>query len=1245
MRLCKLFISAWWSLPVLAALMTSGGHAAERDWENEQVFGRHKEEPRVSAMVYPSAQLAIQDQRDTSAWFQSLNGPWRFHWSADPDHRPRDFFEPQFDVTAWDQITVPGNWQTQGYGVPLYSNIPYPFQKDPPRVMGEPPANFTNFAQRNPVGSYRRTFQVPGDWQGRQVFMQFDGVDSAFYLWVNGQLAGYSEESRTPALFNVTKYVREGENVVAAEVYRYSDGSYLEDQDFWRLSGIFRDVYLWSAGDQHIRDFFVRSDLDEVYRNATLAVEMDLANFAQQAASCSVEVALWDDQQRQVAETRVDSISIEPEGRRQVSTARVTVANPAKWTAETPNLYTLLLTLKDASGNTLEVCGHKIGFRTVEIRGGQLLVNGQAVYLKGVNRHEHDPVTGHTVSRESMIRDIELMKQFNINSVRTAHYPNDVLWLKLCDEYGLYVIDEANIESHGMLYGRESLAKDPKWQAAHLDRIRRMVERDKNHASSIIWSMGNEAGNGVNFEACYKWIKQRDPSRPVHYERAELADNTDIYCPMYAPIEHLTQYASQPQRRPLILCEYAHAMGNSVGNLQDYWDAIESHDQLQGGFIWDWVDQGLLTDVPRGHRIADVAVPSRTAEVLGKVRDEGVTGPVVVVDNDGLDLTGPFSVEVVVHGYRHGSYCPLISKGDHQYLLRFNNGGIDFVIYQKQWVSARVGFDQANLTEAWNRIAGVYDGEHLLIYANGKEVARVAVQGPVAASTFPVNVGRNSEMTDRVCDLPIREARIYGRALAPGEVASPASRKPDELRLLLDLSHVTGESFPLGRVAKYFAYGGDFGDQPNDGNFCINGLVQPDRRPNPHLYEVGKVYQSIKVTPADLDAGRVRVRNKYFFINLSEFQAQWTLRRDGIDVASGPLGRLDVPPQTDAEIAIPFGQPASAGEYLLTVSFVLPEKCRWAPQGHRVAWDQMPVPCSASAAEAAQDTGPLQLMEKDSAFVIEGDGFRLEIDRQQGTLCSYCVDGEELLAGALMPNFWKVPNDNQYRNDYLNRLGPWREAAKNRRVTSVIASKSEGSIDVVCEATLPVGSSQYQTRYTVTADGSVNVACRYEPGAAGLPWIPKVGMTCAVAGRLNQVRWYGRGPHETYWDRKTGGEIAIHQLNVEEMVHPYVRPQDNANRADVRWFTLTTKEGSGLKIVGQTPLNFSTWPYAVGDLEQATHDYALPRRDMTTVNIDHQLHGVGGDNSWGARTHPQYTLPGDQSYQYSFTLSPVRKGE
>ena len=584
------------------------------------------------------------------------------------------------------------------------------------------------------------------------------------------------------------------------------------------------------------------------------------------------------------------------------------VDQPAKWSAEQPNLYRLLLTLKDAAGKSVEVTTCQVGFRRVEMKGGFLLVNGQRIYLKGVNRHEHDPVTGHTVSVESMIRDIQLMKQLNINAVRTSHYPNDPQWYELCDRLGLYVIDEANVESHGMGYGEKSLAKDPAWKEAHLDRTRRMVERDKNHPSVIIWSLGNEAGNGVNFYATYDWTKQRDPSRPVQYERAELDRNTDIYCPMYATIEHMVDYAKKNPTRPLIQCEYAHAMGNSVGNLQDYWDAIEAYPSLQGAFIWDWVDQGMLVDVPKGYRIADRQDAGLTGVVTGAVdRQAGVTGPVAMANDPRLNLTGPLTLEAVFRGNRVGAFNPLISKGDHQYLLRLDNNGVNFTLHQNGWQGLIVPYEQAGLADGWNRITAVYDGSHMRLYVNGKPVADKPLTGKIDASEFPVNIGRNSEIPSRVSILPIREARIYNRALSPEEIADAEQRSKNGLVLDLDLRRVSDEQVSLGRGDKYFAYGGDFGDRPNDGNFCCNGVVHPDRTPHPHAWEVKKVYQHIKVHADDLAAGKVRVQNKYFFTNLNEFEAKWVLRRDGREVPVGfarPLGRAAAnEPRADDSIA------------------------------------------------------------------------------------------------------------------------------------------------------------------------------------------------------------------------------------------------------------------------------------------------------------------------------------------------------
>ncbi len=556
------------------------------DWMNPEVTGINVEPPHVTLVPFQDFATARDGIREKSTSFMLLNGPWKFSWSAKPADRPLEFYRPEYPVSLWNTITVPGNWQLQGYDIPIYLNSGYPFRIDPPRI----PEAF------NPVGSYRREFFLPKEWTGRTVFLHFDGVESAFYVWINGQKVGFGKDSRTPVEFNISPYLREGTNMLAVEVYRWSDGSYLECQDFWRLSGIFRDVYLFATPDVHIRDFEVRCELDDASRHAMLSVTASVKNFGTTPArEPIVEVTLLDPDGKPVGGDvlmRGSGVYLAP-GAETIVPMHSRVKAPLLWSAENPSLYTVILALR-AGNEVLEYERCDFGFRNVAMRGGHLLLNGQPILIKGVNRHEHDPDAGHYVTHASMLKDILLMKQNNINTVRTSHYPNAPEWYELCDRYGLYVIDEANIESHGMGYKPEvTLANRPEWRAAHLNRIQRMVERDKNHSCVILWSMGNEAGDGTNFEAASAWIHQRDPSRPVHYERAGLRPHTDIYCPMYSPPSHLLEYASRKQDRPLILCEYAHAMGNSVGNLQEYWNVIESHDQLQGGSIWDWVDQGI----------------------------------------------------------------------------------------------------------------------------------------------------------------------------------------------------------------------------------------------------------------------------------------------------------------------------------------------------------------------------------------------------------------------------------------------------------------------------------------------------------------------------------------------------------------------------------------------------------------------------------------------------------------------------
>ncbi|MCP5519131.1 MAG: DUF4981 domain-containing protein [Verrucomicrobiales bacterium] len=580
-----------------AALLTV--QAQLPDWQNPEMLGLRREAPHATFIRFPDAAAArahadvtsaLAERRAASSWYRSLNGEWQFHWSPNVDSRPADFFRREFDAGGWDTLPVPSCWQMHGYDLPIYVNFMRtddlcPWGKmDPPRIP----------ADRNPVGSYRRTFAVPSEWSGQRVLIHFDGVESAHYVWVNGELAGFAKDARTPSEFDITPMLRAGENLLAVEVYRYSDASYLEDQDKWRLSGIFRDVYLRCEPALAIRDFFVTPGLDADGRTGRLKIEVEVMNTAgEPTPEATLQVALENqDGARQM--TPIESPVQVPANDRVRLSWEVKVDNVRAWSAEDPVLYRLLLTLKSKDGSRTEVIPWQVGFRDVRIAGGQLLVNHRPIYFKGVNRHEMDPDAGYSVTRASMIRDLRLMKQNNINAVRTSHYPNTPEWYDLCDLYGIYLIDEANLESHGIGYNpRRTLAGKPEWKAAHLDRTIRMVERDKNHASVVIWSLGNEAGDGPNFEATSGWIKERDASRPVHYERAILARHTDIFCPMYPDLNQLKTYAASQPDRPLIMCEYAHAMGNSVGGLADYWEIIERYPALQGGFIWDWVDQCL----------------------------------------------------------------------------------------------------------------------------------------------------------------------------------------------------------------------------------------------------------------------------------------------------------------------------------------------------------------------------------------------------------------------------------------------------------------------------------------------------------------------------------------------------------------------------------------------------------------------------------------------------------------------------
>ncbi len=1029
MRITKIFLAA----AILSFSFFIAGFAAGQvnDWENPAVLSRNREEPHASFQRYDTVEAAAR--RDLPGRYSmSLNGRWSFKWVPEPSERPRDFFIPEYDVSAWDEITVPSNWELQGYGTPIYTNIKYPF--GPPEPPFIPHDN-------NPVGSYRRDFTVPQDWEGRRIVIHFAGVESAFYIWVNGEKVGYSQGSRTPAEFDLTGFVHPGSNTLAVEVYRWSDGSYLEDQDFWRLSGIFRDVEIYATPELFVRDFQVRTEFDSAYQDASLKVYADLSNYSKQVpAGGNISLMLEDASGAAVLTGTEKNVKLSPGEDLRVFWEE-SIKSPARWSAENPCLYNLVIKLSDQENSVLEVIPYKIGFRQVEMRDGQILINNIPALFKGVNRHEHDPDTGHYLSRESMIRDIKLMKQHNINAVRTCHYPDVPEWYELCDEYGIYLIDEANIESHGMGYRPDTtLGNNPAWKEAHLDRTRRMVERDKNHASVVIWSLGNEAGDGVNFEATSAWIHGRDNSRPVHYERAQQRSHVDIVSSMYSKVEEIIEYAQTHKDRPFILCEYAHAMGNSVGNLFEYWDAIEKYPQLQGGFIWDWVDQGL-------------------------------------------------------HAY----------------------------------------------TE---------DGR------------------------------------------------------------------------------------------PYTAYGGDFGppEVPSDDNFCMNGLVSADRIPHPSLFEVKKVYQYVGFEAVDLSRGQVRVKNKYESTNLQELQGSWRLLAGGHESAEGLLPMEAVAPGESKVITIPYdaGMLIPGMENLLEISYSLRKHEKWAQAGFETAWEQFMLPATGENAEDAEPVHDVELEESGYLARIYNSLFSVEINKKTGVIDSFRFKGEELIRTGPAPNFWRAPTDNDLGNGMPRRLEVWKDAGKNWNVAGASVSRIDpGHISVEVRGRIPSVKSEFSILYTVAGSGEIRIYSSFNPGDSELPELPRIGLKMTLPLDFQQVNWYGRGPQETQWDRKSGAKFGVYSGSVDSQYVSYSQPQENGNKTDVRWALISGQSGVGLRVTGHPEFGFSVRNYMDEDLDAARHDYELKKRDFVTLNLDYLQMGVGGDDSWGARTHPEFCIP---AKAYSFTV-------
>ncbi|MDF2191467.1 glycoside hydrolase family 2 TIM barrel-domain containing protein [Paraflavitalea sp. CAU 1676] len=1011
--------------------------------EDPENIGINREPAHATLMPYASLKEALAAKRSASSFSRSLNGMWKFHWVDWPQKRPVDFYEPTYDVSKWKEINVPSNWQLEGYGTPYYSNFNYIFQSDFPRVMSTPPVKFTAYKERNPVGSYRRDFTVPENWNGRRIFITFDGVDAGFFIWVNGEKVGYGVNSRNAIDFDLTKYIKPGKNVLAVEVYRFNSGSYLEDQDMWRLSGIFRNVTLWSSPQQHIRDFFIKTTTVDGHGGAIAVAFANIKNYGDGAVKArELEYALYKNDSL-ISQYRVPVKSLSPGEEIKVE-AGVEVKNPQPWTAETPTLYTSVLRLLDGS-QVVETISARTGFRNLVVKGREVLVNGRPIKLKGVNRHENWPDVGHAVTEAQMIRDIQLIKQANCNHVRTSHYSNDPRWYELCDEYGIYLVAEANVECHGAM---NRFNEEPKMKAAIIERNVANVQNFKNHASVIIWSLGNENGSGgTNFRAALDSIQRIDNTRISHYEGFGIGTRNPagMDSQMYTDPESLERRAKDTSlKKPFYLCEYAHAMFNSMGSVDLYNDLFDKYPALLGGAIWEWQDQG---------------------------------------------------------------------------------------IYNKR------------------------DPKH-----------------PITA------------------------------------------------------------------------FGGGFGEYPNDQYFIHKGVVFSDRSLKPHFPELKHAYQWITIQDKDLAANLVTIKNRYHTTNLSGLQARWELTENGKLIASGPLAVGSIAPGEEKDITVPYKIAAKAdAEYFLRISFSLAKNELWAAKGYEVASQQLAIPARVPAPERINN-GTLALSATTNNIHVAGTGFSLDFDKTKGTFSKIVEKGQNILQanGGPMLHLWRAP----HQKDDMWAYPDWEKKGLTKLtwVADNVSSSKTATGEVTIKANLTGTGFQgyvvrHQVTYTIKANGTIHALNEVSSTDANLA-VARLGVRLFLDRSLNQFDYFGRGPMENYSDRKSGFDIGHYASSVQQQMTGYEKPMESGNHEDVRWARLRSAKGAGL-VVEQDKEVFQVGvsPYSDEEMTPVEYKIDLPASKGTVLCISHKTLGVGSHGCGPRPLDPYKVFVRPTTFSYQLVLS------
>lgn len=1022
---------------------------SQNEWENPVVYEWNKEKPHPTFMIYENQSDALADNYYSSSNYQTLNGSWKFMYENDIASSVKDFYGRDLNDSLWNDIIVPSNWEMQGFGTPIYANIIYPWVANPP---------FINVP--TPVGTYRKTFTIPYEWDDKEVLIHFGSITGYAQVYVNGQRVGMTKASKTPSEFNITKHLKKGENLLAVQVYRWHDGSYLEDQDFWRLSGIERNVYLQAYPKLSLWDFFLKPDLDSKYKNGIFNAMIDIRAFESNRLKDGTLRLKIQDKGGKVILEQQKKFSVNSEFTKVAFSGKIN--DVLKWSAESPSLYDVILTIYDDKGKQIGITALEIGFRKIEIKNAKLYINGVPTYIKGVNRHEHNDSLGHVQTRVSMLHDLQLMKELNINAIRLSHYPNDPLFYKLCDKYGFYLIDEANIETHGMgsvPYFRDTVphpAYRKEWIPAHVDRINRMVERDKNHVSIIGWSMGNECGNGKVFYDEYDRLKAHDKSRFVYFEQAWEERNTDIICHMYPNFDRIKAYKESGKQRPFIMCEYAHGMGNSNGNLKDLWNLIYDSPNLQGGFIWDWMEQGIK---------------------INPTREEPRT--------------------YWTYGSKLGSYI------------------------------------------------------------------------------WP----------------------------------------------------------PFGNQS------------PADGIIAANGT------PKPAAYEVKKIYQYIQFFNKDLANGFISIKNRYDFTDLSSFDFAWELIKDGIKEASGKF-QVSLPPHQEKNLKINVPTLQDGHEYFLNIYAYIKKANGLLPVGFEVAKEQLNLGSTSFFDKQQEVKGNLTYHIEKDIFHFSSGAISGKIDLKKGELFDYEINGKQPIKKGFYPepNFWRAPTDGDFGNKMPQISGVWRSVQNNRTIQNMYVGE-ETAKGLPVEFTFMFNDIgvPYQLQYMIQNDGSIKITSSINMNGKNLPELPRFGMRMVLDTLYTQLHYYGRGPLENYIDRYSGSFIGKYESTVAKQFYAYIRPQENGNKTDVRWLTLTDNQGIGVEIQGIQPIAFSALNSSVEDLDpgltrkqQHTIDL-FPRREVY-LNVDLKQRGLGGDNTWGELPYRHYRLL-DKQYSYSYILRLIDLGE